>query len=84
MIRKLLFCLVAVFGLNSLQAQQVVSIVGTGVNGWPGSMTGAEMDMMTSDFITYTLTNVTVNTGEVKFRYNHAWDMNWGGSGFPT
>ncbi|RZJ30832.1 MAG: T9SS type A sorting domain-containing protein [Flavobacterium sp.] len=84
MVRKLLLALVAIFALGNSQAQQVVSIVGTGVNGWPGTMTGAEMDLMTTDFVTYTLSNVTVNTGEVKFRYNHDWVTNWGGSGFPS
>lgn len=63
---------------------QIISIVGTGVNGWPDNMTGAELDMTTTDFITYTLANVAVTTGEVKFRQDHFWTTNWGGSTFPS
>ena len=83
MIRKLLL-LITLLTFSFSQAQQVVSIVGTGVNGWPDNMTGPEMDLMTTDFITYTLSNVTVTAGNVKFRYNHQWDTNWGGSTFPS
>ena len=63
---------------------QIISIVGTGVNGWPGNMTGAELAMTTTDFVTYTLPNVSVTTGEVKFRQDYDWAINWGGSTFPS
>jgi len=83
MTRKLLFIFLSTFTLFTSQAQ-VVSIVGTGVNGWPGSMVGPEMDMATNDLVTYTLTNVVVSTGQVKFRLDHDWTTNWGGSTFPS
>lgn len=63
---------------------QIISIVGTGVNGWPGNMTGAELAMTTTDFVTYTLPNVSVTAGEVKFRQDYDWAINWGGSTFPS
>lgn len=83
MTRKLLFTLLAAFAFAATQAQ-VISIVGTGVNGWPDNMVGPEMDLTTTDNITYTLSNVAVSTGQVKFRQDHSWTTNWGGSTFPS
>ena len=56
-----------------------ISIVGSALNGWD-----ADVDMQTSDGITYTLLNYPFNFGEAKFRQGHSWDINWGNWSFPT
>lgn len=45
-----------------------------------------DTDMSTVDGETYTLTNVSLITGELKFRGNHSWTLpyNWGGTAFPS
>ncbi|WP_375419183.1 alpha-amylase family glycosyl hydrolase [uncultured Hymenobacter sp.] len=54
-----------------------------------GSATAKGWDASTpltkgADGHTWMLANVTLTAGEVKFRANNAWDVNWGGSTFPT
>jgi hypothetical protein len=56
-----------------------VGILGTAVSGWD-----TDVDMVTSDGITYTLTDYPLSFGELKFRQNNAWSINWGGTDFPT
>ncbi|WP_396195206.1 T9SS type A sorting domain-containing protein [Flavobacterium sp.] len=62
---------------------QTISIVGSGVNGWPPT-NGPEITLSTTDNITYTISNLTISTGLVKFRQNYNWDINWGGNTFPN
>jgi hypothetical protein len=84
--RKLLLSIIAILTFGFANAQDIISIVGTGVNGWPPTST-PEIDLSTTDNITYTITGLTVNTGEIKFRKNHDWGTNWGNSSaneFPT
>jgi len=57
-----------------------VGILGDALPGWWYD----DIDMTTSDGITYTLTDYPFNQGEVKFRMENAWDVNWGDYGFPT
>lgn len=63
---------------------QTISIVGTGVNGWPDNQTGPEITLSTTDNIVYSISNLQINTGEVKFRQDLSWATNWGGNSFPT
>lgn len=79
--RKLLylFCMFLGWQTNA----QTISIVGTGVNGWPPT-NGPEITLSTTDNITYTITNLTITTGVVKFRQDYDWATNWGGSTFPN
>jgi hypothetical protein len=62
---------------------QPISIVGTGVNGWPPT-NGPEITLSTNDNITYTISNLVITTGVVKFRQDYDWTTNWGGSTFPS
>ena len=61
---------------------QVVSIIGDAT---PGAWT-TDTDMATSDGIIYTIKNVALIPGALKFRGDHAWTLpyNWGGTGFPA
>jgi hypothetical protein len=63
---------------------QTISIVGTGVNGWPENQTTPEIVLTTMDNISYTIENLIVSNGEVKFRQDLSWTVNWGGSTFPS
>jgi hypothetical protein len=70
----LLFCFLSIHS-----KAQTISIVGDAANGW-----NTDIDMVTSDHITYTLTNYAFTTGGVKFRLDHAWGTSWGGTNFPN
>ncbi|RZK11901.1 MAG: T9SS type A sorting domain-containing protein [Flavobacterium sp.] len=84
LMKKTLLLLIAVIGLLSTAAYaQTISIVGSGVNGWPPN-NNPEIVLSTTDNIVYTIQDLVVSTGEVKFRENMAWINNWGGSAFPT
>lgn len=56
-----------------------ISIIGTASSGW-----GTDIDMTTTDGITYTLTDYTLSNGELKFRQDYDWATNWGGTNFPS
>jgi len=43
-----------------------------------------DIDMQTTDGITYTLLHYPFSQGEVKFRLDNSWDINWGNTAFPT
>ncbi len=62
----------------------IVSIIG----GFAPSNWGTDIDMATTDNITYTLSGYTFAAGgELKFRDNHSWNYNYGsvtGAEFPT
>jgi len=77
--------LLSLFVLFCLHANaQTISIVGTGVNGWPPNQIGAEITLTTTDNISYTIENVLISDGEVKFRQDFDWALNWGGNTFPN
>ena len=61
---------------------QVISIFGDAT---PGAWT-TDTDMSTTDGTTYTLKNVALVPGALKFRGDHAWTLpyNWGGTDFPS
>jgi hypothetical protein len=58
-----------------------ISIIGTAIPN--GNFFGPDVDMTTTDGITYTLNNYTFTNGELKFRQDHSWTTNWGGTNFP-
>jgi len=69
----------------SLSSQPPVSIVGAGAGGWPSD---PQMDtnlMATTDGENYTLNNLVLTDGPIKFRQNNNFvDQSWGGTAFPT
>lgn len=56
-----------------------IGIIGTALNGWT-----EDIDMQTTDGNLYTLMNYDFTDGEVKFRQDDNWDINWGGYSFPS
>lgn len=80
--RKLLFLLV-LLAIASVKSQ-TISIVGTGVNGWPGTQIGPEITLTSPDNVTYFIPNLVVTMGEIKFRQDLSWTTNWGGNTFPS
>jgi hypothetical protein len=70
----------------SLVSQPPVSLVGPGAGGWPGDPGVPAPDtnfMATTDGENYTLNNLVLTAGPVKFRQDYAWDTSWGGTAFP-
>ena len=58
---------------------QIISIIGSGAAGW-----GTDTDLTTTDGINYTISGLTLTTGEIKFRQGNDWAVNWGDSAWPT
>ena len=56
-----------------------IGIIGTSLSGWTD-----DIDMQTTDGIIYTLTDYAFAAGEVKFRQDNDWTINWGNYDFPT
>ncbi|MCU0395663.1 MAG: carbohydrate binding domain-containing protein [Chitinophagaceae bacterium] len=56
-----------------------VGILGSALGGWM-----EDINMGTEDGVVYTLLNQKFETGEVKFRLNDSWTINWGSNTFPT
>lgn len=59
-----------------------IGIIGSAVP--PDYGAGPDVNMSTNDGIHYFLKGVMFSAGEAKFRQDDNWDINWGGSGFPT
>ena len=57
-----------------------MGIIGSAVNGW----NAADVDMVTTNGINYTLTNYSLNQGEMKFRQDDNWDITSYGGTFPS
>lgn len=67
-------------GLNYSFIQVPVSLIGEGAQGW-----NSDVIMSSTDGgINFTLNNVTLSDGQVKFRANNNWAVNWGGTTFPS
>ncbi|WP_264564335.1 gliding motility-associated C-terminal domain-containing protein [Flavobacterium sp. N3904] len=69
-------------GVYSFVVSQVISIFGDATpGGWV-----TDTDMKTTDGTIYTLKNIALIPGALKFRGNHSWDLpyNWGGTAFPS
>lgn len=56
----------------------IVSLIGPGITDW-----GTDFELETFDGVTYSADEVEFAGGDVKFRQDNAWDINWGGA-FPT
>lgn len=56
-----------------------IGMLGSALNGWL-----EDIDMTTTDGITYTLNDFYFTSGEAKFRQDNSWDINWGGDTFPN
>lgn len=67
---------------KTADAIQIISIIG---NATPGYW-DVDTDMATTDGNIYTLNNVSLVTGDLKFRGDHRWEKpyDWGGTGFPS
>lgn len=57
----------------------MIGVIGSALNGW-----NDDVDMQTTDGITYTLLNYPFMDGFAKFRQDNNWDINWGAYTFPT
>ena len=57
-----------------------IGILGTALNGF----NSADTDLTTTDGFNYTISNLLLTNGEVKFRKDNLWTSNWGSSGFPS
>lgn len=84
--KQLLYLIALTFFVFSAKAQ-TISIIGSTS---PSASWGVDIDMTTTDNITYTLNNVTLTTATdaattgLKFRQDHDWAINWGNSNFPS
>lgn len=74
------------FNRNTLEYnfEQVFISIGILGSATPAGWDGPDIDMQTTDGITYTLTNYTLTTGGLKFRENDEWPNNWGGTDWPS
>ncbi|MFV7236448.1 gliding motility-associated C-terminal domain-containing protein [Flavobacterium sp. ZB4R12] len=73
-------------GVYSIATPQVVyPVIGLIGDATPGGW-NTDTDMATTDGIHYTINGVTLISGAVKFRQDHAWTAttNWGGTTFPS
>lgn len=84
--KQLLFLIALTFFVFNANAQ-TISIIGSTS---PSASWGIDIDMTTTDNITYTLNNVTLTTATdpgttgLKFRQDHDWAINWGNANFPS
>lgn len=78
--KKILLLLAILLGnvaITTAQQDAVISIIGAGVGGWnPGD----DVALETFDGVVYTIEDLEIN-GEVKFRQDNDWAVNWGGTG---
>tara|TARA_R110002051_G_scaffold69946_1_gene125784 strand:+ start:18551 stop:19501 length:951 start_codon:yes stop_codon:yes gene_type:complete len=90
--KKITFIIICLLSVAFASAQlNSVSIVGNGAGGWPGEAGNPgpqDTNQMTTsdDGVTWTIENLTLSEGAVKFRGNNSWDLpyNWGGATFPS
>ena len=57
-----------------------IGILGTALNGFNADDT----DLFTNDGFGYSISNLALTNGLVKFRKDNSWTTNWGALGFPT
>ena len=86
MTKKILLSLICILTFAFANAQLTsVAIVGDGAGGWPTGGTD-NYQMTSTDGENWTITNLPLTVGSVKFRGNNSWDLpyNWGGTSFPA
>jgi len=54
-------------------------IIGSSLGSWD-----TDIDMLTSDNVNYSILNLPLVTGGIKFRQDNSWCVNWGNNTFPT
>jgi len=69
------------YTFSSQPAYPTINMIGTAIPG--GNFTSPDVPMTTTDGNTYTLSNYSFTTGELKFREGHSWALNWGNTNFP-
>ena len=57
-----------------------IGVLGTAINGFDA----ADTDLTTTDGFTYTISDLVLSNGEIKFRKDNMWTSNWGSAAFPT
>jgi len=70
------------YSFNAAPVFNTIAIVGSGAGGWPNDPQIDANILATTDGINYS-GNVAITPGEVKFRANNSWTLNWGGTLFP-
>ncbi len=80
--KRLLFMILGMFiGFTSFGQITTVGIIGSATpNGWDSDI---DMVQNATDTCLWTL-DITLVAGEVKFRANDGWDINWGSVDFPS
>jgi hypothetical protein len=62
-----------------------IAIIGAGTQqGWPSDPQVDANAMTTTDGVTYTIKNIPLTTGPIKFRQDNSWSNNWGGTTWPS
>ena len=86
--KKLLLFILCLMTFSFANAQlNSVALVGSGTpQGWPADPQTDSAVMTSSDGVNWTINNITLTNGAVKFRGNNSWALpyNWGGSTFPS
>ena len=82
---KLLLFIVLIFNAFTINAQvNSVAIVGDAAGGWPDPGTIDVHQMTSTDNENWSITQLTLTGGGIKFRANNDWTISWGASTFPS
>ncbi len=88
MMKKITFIIVCCLAINFVNAQLTsVALVGSGTEqGWPVDPQTDAHQMTSTDNVNWTIANIALKGGAIKFRGNNSWALpyNWGGATFPT
>ena len=85
MMKKLLIIRLLFMAVTSTLYAQFpsVGILGTATPlGWSGN--NPDIQMVTTDGVVYTLNNISLYTGGLKFRQDNTWPLNWGSTDWPS
>ena len=78
--KRILLLLAILLGNVAITRAQdaIISLIGAGITDW-----STDLELETFDGVTYSLEGVEFKGGDVKFRQDNNWDINWGGV-FPS
>lgn len=65
---------------SQFEILESVGIIGDAVNGWDADV---NMQVSSAEADVFIMTAYTLKSGELKFRANDDWAINWGGTTFP-
>ena len=86
--KKITFLLICLLTITMASAQLTsVALVGSGTEqGWPADPQEDADKMTSNDSENWTITDIKLLDGAIKFRGNDSWDLpyNWGGTDFPS